>query len=122
MSEDSECDDTAEARRSYLDAVAHIKELGILPQKEVVMPYEMMTIGVTDAVSKGLIADAKKEEINLGIVEQIEGEKGLMPPVGSIGVGANILEINDFLGAKQLVKLDGIIRFTIDKYVNTDKP
>jgi Lon protease-like protein len=122
--EDSEFDETieeAEEIESYLEQVRHITELALYPQELVILPYETMTLQVSDKRAQRLLEDAKNDVVNLGIVEQAAGEKA-MPPIGSIGVGANVEEIDKSLGKTHLVNIRGYIRFRIDEYIDTDKP
>lgn len=118
--EDFEFPEFIEENTSYLDKLTHIKEVAIFPQELVVLPYEWMTLKVTDANFQKLLSDAKGNEVYLGIVPQLKG--GGLPPVGSIGVGADVEEINPMLGKTHIVKIRGVVRFTIDEYVETNKP
>lgn len=118
--EDFEFPEFIEEKTSYLDKLKHIKEVGVFPQELVILPNEWMTLKVTDANYQKLLADAMNDEAYLGIVPQLKD--GTLPPVGSIGVGADVEDINPMLGKTHIVKIRGVVRFTIDEYVETDKP
>jgi Lon protease-like protein len=119
---DYDFDEILEEKESYVDKCSHIKEVAIYPQELVVLPYEWMTLKISDPSAKQLFEDVESDEVYLGIGEQIKGEKAL-PVVGSIGVGADVEEIDKkSLGNAHLVKIRGVVRFRIDEYVETDKP
>lgn len=117
-----EFEEIFEEKETLLGNVRHIKEIPICTQETVVLPYEKSSLKVSEAVIKRMISDVEKSEILLGIVEREKGET-ILPAVGSIGVAADIEEDGDKLSGKsQIVKIQGIVRFTIDEYVETDKP
>jgi len=122
LPDDYEFDEIIEEKESYVDKCSHIKEVAIYPQELVILPYEWMTLKISDAASKQLFEEVKKDEMYLGIGEQLSGEKAL-PAVGSIGVGADIEEIDkESLGNTHVVKIRGVVRFQINEYIETDKP
>ena len=120
MSDDFEFPEFIEEKISYLDKLKNITEVAIYPQELVVLPYETMTLKVTDANFQQLLSDSKGDDAHLGIAPQLKG--GGLPAIGSIGVGADVEEINPMLGKTHLVKIRGVVRFTIDEYIETDKP
>jgi Lon protease-like protein len=120
--EEFEFDEFIEEKESYVDKCSHIKEVGIYPNELVTLPYEWMTLKVSDANYQKLFEDVEADEVYLGIGEQEKGEKAL-PAVGSIGVGADVEEIDkQSLSDAHLVKIRGVVRFRIDEYIETDKP
>lgn len=111
-----------EERESYVDRCSHIKEVAIFPNDLVILPFEWMPLKVSDPAAKQMLDEAEKDEIYLGVGLQEKGEKAL-PAVGSIGVGADIAEIDKkSVRGTYLVTLRGVIRFIIDEYVETDRP
>lgn len=118
-SEDFEFPEFIEEKTSYLDQLTDIKVVGVYPQELVVLPNEWMTLQVTEPNAQKLMADTEAEDINLGIVPMAKG--GGLPPVGSIGVGADIENNNQMLGKLHLVKIRGVVRFKIDEYVDLGK-
>jgi len=121
--EDFEFDEIIEEDLTLLESVSHITEIPICLQKLVVFPFEEMTLRISDPVVQQMIADIEDEEeaeMMLGIVAP--AADGHLPPVGTIGVAADIEEvITTGYGNLQLVRVQGFIRYRIEEYVETDK-
>lgn len=121
--EEFEFEEIIEEGKTRLEYVEHLEVIPIIPQKLVIYPYENMKTPVGDAVLKRLCDEIKKADGLIGMVEA-DAEDGGLPPVGTIGVGADVISVDRKLLGKENyhVHLQGYIRFTIDEYVETDEP
>lgn len=121
-SKEFEFDEFIEEKETLLGNVSHIKEIPICRQPLIVLPYEWMHLEISDPNIQQMLTDVEKRESLFGIIEKSADEVAL-PAVGTIGVAADIEEITKTGYANlQLVKIQGIVRFTIDEYVETDEP
>lgn len=115
-------DKLLEKQVTYVDRCAHIKEVAIFPNDLMILPFEQTRLSFSDPNAKRLFDDVLKGGIHLGIGLREKGDNAL-PAVGSIGVGADIVEKD---GKRQLttkgVEIRGVVRFIIDEYIETDKP
>lgn len=127
MSDKSEIHDTEfpeliGARRTLLPELSNVEELAIYPQETIVLPFETMTLEITDERAQKLFQTAHDLEKYVGIVYQPKDEDGLPAP-GSIGVAALVKEVTKTgFGNLRLFWIRGHIRFRLDEYVETDQP
>ena len=98
------------------------EEIPIYPQQSVIFPWENMTLRITDPITLQMFDDAKiEEEKVVGITYQRDGSSGL-PPVGSLGVAVYVFELTKTNTSLHFAKVTGVVRYTIEEYVETDKP
>lgn len=118
---DFEFPEIIEERESYVEKCRDIKEVAIFPHDLLITPFEFMTLQVSDPKLKQMLDDADKDEVYPGMGFREKDEKAL-PAVGSIGVGFDIDEIDKkSVRGTYIVKIRGVVRFTLDEYLETDK-
>ncbi|HEX8367645.1 MAG TPA: LON peptidase substrate-binding domain-containing protein [Pyrinomonadaceae bacterium] len=107
------------------EEVRHITQLPIFIWSEVLLPYEtpLDAVHIDKPADRQLLADITFGDRFFGVTNKYLAEKKTgLPYINGVGCIAALVESNTFAGGDSNIKMRGISRYRIARFVETGKP
>ncbi|HEX8737321.1 MAG TPA: LON peptidase substrate-binding domain-containing protein [Pyrinomonadaceae bacterium] len=107
------------------EEVRHITQLPIFIWSDVLLPYDttLKSVHIDKPADRQLLADITFGERFFGVTnKQLTDKKTGLPYINGVGCIAALVESHTFAGGDSNIKMKGISRYRIARFVETDKP
>lgn len=107
------------------EEVRHITQLPIFIWSDVLLPYDttLKAVHIDQPADRELLADITFGDRFFGVSNKyLTDRKTGLPYINSVGCIATLVESNTFAGGDSNIKMKGISRYRIARYVETAKP
>lgn len=107
------------------EEVRHITQLPIFVWSDVLLPYDttLKSVHIDEPADRDLLADITFGDRFFGVTNKwLTDKKTGLPYINGVGTIATLVESNTFAGGDSNIKMKGISRYRIARFVETDKP